>query len=150
MLLLGAQSSRSPTSAAAAAVLTRAGTLLTPGLVARVRAGIGVAMVVRPTLVPEVLGVDRPAAQRTGWAVQMLGAREVALGVGPSVALRRADRRGSRLWVAVSLLADAVDALALARATGRGDLRPVRGAAAVATAVGAAATQAAALARAPS
>ncbi|MDP9100756.1 MAG: hypothetical protein M3N21_01195, partial [Actinomycetota bacterium] len=59
------------------------------------RAGIGAVMIAKPTSLPGVLGVDSASAGRVTWAVQMLGAREVALGVGSSMALRRAGAAGA-------------------------------------------------------
>jgi hypothetical protein len=134
-------------SAPATAGLTAAaGRLLTPQRLARARTAVGLGMLVRPSLLATGLGVDRVSAERTGWAVQMLGAREVALGAGASVALRRGDDRAARLWLAAGLVADAVDALAMAGALGRGRVRAVPGAALVGVAATAAAVQAAALA----
>jgi hypothetical protein len=92
----------------------------TPAQLALGRAGAGTLMLVRPRALPQVLGVDSATATRTGWAVQMLGAREVALGLGTFAALRSGDRRGARLWLAAGVLADGVDALAMAGALARG------------------------------
>jgi len=124
----------------------RAGRYLTPLRLAQGRTGVGVTMLVRPTLVPRVLGVDRLSAERTGWVVQMLGAREVALGAGAWIALRRGDDRATRLWLAAGLLSDAVDALAVAGALGRGRVDAVPGVGLAAVATTAAAVQTAALA----
>ncbi len=101
------------------------------------RAGAGAVMVLRPRALPERLGVDSAAATRMSWAVQMLGAREIALGVGTAVALRRGDVRGARLWVAAGVLSDAVDALAVGAAVARGRLSPLAGGAVTAVALGA-------------
>ena len=120
--------------------------LLTPLRLAQGRTAVGAVMLVRPSVLPAGLGVDRVSAERTGWVVQMLGAREVALGAGAWVALRRGDARAARLWLAAGLLADAVDALAVAGAVGRGRVRTGPGTALVGVAATAAAVQAAALA----
>jgi hypothetical protein len=123
---------------------------LTPARVSAGRVVAGVGMLARPALLGAPLGVDRVSVERTGWAVRMLGAREVALGAGTLVALRRSrggDDRAARLWLAAGLLADAVDAVAVAGAVGKGTLRPVPGGAVVAVATTAAAVQAAALAQ---
>jgi hypothetical protein len=119
---------------------------LTPLRLAQGRTGVGVVLLTRPTLVPRTLGVDRVSAERTGWAVQMLGAREVALGAGAWVSLRRGDDRASRLWLAAGLLSDAVDAMVVAGAVGRDRVDKAPGAAVVAIATTAAAVGAAALA----
>jgi hypothetical protein len=138
---------RQRASAVAAASLSRAATwALTPLRLAQARTAVGVGMLARPTLLPQVLGVDRPASTQTAWAVQMLGAREVALGAGTWLALRRGDDRAARLWLAAGLLADAADALVVAAATVRGRVPVPGGAAVVSVATTAAAVQAAALA----
>lgn len=103
-------------------------------------------MLLRPTGLGAVLGVDRQTAAPTAWAVQMLGARELALGLGAWTSLRRGDTRASRLWLAAGLLSDAADAVVLAGAIGRGRVRAAPGATVVAVATAAAAAQAAALA----
>ncbi len=110
--------------------------VVTPGRLALGRTGAGAVMVVRPRLMPQALGVDSASAVRTAWVVQMLGAREIALGLGTLVALR-ADPRSGRTWVAAGVLCDAVDVLAVGAAVARGRLsRPVGGAVVV-TALGA-------------
>lgn len=98
------------------AVLDRA----TPTQLALGRAGIGTVMVVRPRAVPQALGVDSASATKMGWAVQMLGAREIALGLGTFAALRSPDRAASRLWLAGGVLSDGVDALAVTGALLKG------------------------------
>lgn len=122
----------------------------TPGRLSLGRAGVGVTMLARPTAVPSLLGVDPATSQRMAWAMQMLGGREVALGLGAWAALRGGDPRAARLWLGAGLLADTADALALAYAVGRGRVATTSGAGAVAIAVGAAAIQAGALSEAGS
>ena len=100
------------------------------------RAAAGTAMLARPTLLPRLLGVDSAAAARMSWGTQMLGAREVALGLGAFVALRR-DERGARLWLLAGVLSDAVDALAIGSAAARGSVSKVTGLGVVAVASGA-------------
>lgn len=120
--------------------------LLTRGLVALAlaRTGVGVAMLARPQALGGLLGADRAGTRDADWVVQMLGAREVALGLGALTAGRH-DRR----WLAAGLLSDAVDAVAVGRAAGAGVLR--RGPALVVVAVAslAAAQQAAGLVHRP-
>ena len=101
------------------------------------RAGAGTVMLARPTALPRLLGTDSATAARTGWAVQMLGAREVALGLGTVVALRRDDARSSRTWLAAGVLCDAVDALVVGAATARGRVPAGAGLAVVAVALSA-------------
>jgi hypothetical protein len=133
-------------SAALSERLTRrVGSVLTPLRLAQSRTGVGVVMLTRPALLPRGMGVDRVSAERTGWVVQMLGAREVALGAGTWLALRRPDSRGARLWIAAGVLSDAVDALAVAGALGRGRVGAVPGAGLVVVASTAAAVGVAAL-----
>lgn len=92
------------------------------------RTGVGATLLVRPRLVPELLGVDSASAARTSWAVQMLGAREVALGLGSLAS------KSGRLWTAAGLLADATDALVIGSSVARGRLRPSTGLLSVAVA----------------
>ena len=98
------------------------------------RTAVGVTMLTRPGLVPSLLGVDEASRQRTEWLVQMLGAREVALGVGSLLA-----RKERRLWHAAGLLSDAVDAVAVSLALSKGRVRSSTGAGFVLVAVTAAA-----------
>jgi hypothetical protein len=82
------------------------------------RTAVGVTMITQPELLPAALGVDAPARAQTAWVVQMLGAREIALGVGALL-----GRKQPRLWLAGGLLSDAVDAVAVAGAMGAGRVR---------------------------
>lgn len=120
--------------------------LLARGLaaLALTRTGVGVAMLVRPRALGGLLGADRAATRDADWVVQMLGAREVALGLGALTAGRR-----DRGWFVAGLLSDAVDAVAIARAAGAGVLRRGPALLVVGAASLAAATQAAGLARGP-
>jgi peptide-methionine (R)-S-oxide reductase len=98
------------------------------------RTAVGVTMITRPRTLPRVLGVDSATASRMAWSAQMLGAREVALGLGAFVALRRPDRRAARLWLLAGLLSDAVDALAVGAAAAQGRVSKVTGTGLVAVA----------------
>lgn len=113
------------------------------------RAAIGVSMLARPTLLPRVLGVDSATAGRMRWSSQMLGAREVALGLGTWAALRQDNPRAVRIWLLAGLLSDAVDALAVGSAAASGRLNRLVGGGVVAVAGGAVAAQIAALSEAP-
>lgn len=143
MTLLASPSSgrrrAAPTSAGAAALLAR---VATGRRLALARAGIGTSMILRPRLVPGLLGVDSATSARMAWALQMLGARELALGLGAWAALRSDDVRGQRLWLATGALSDGLDAVLVGGALLRGRLSPVTGAGVVVTAGLAAAVQA--------
>lgn len=120
---------------------------LTPARLSLGRAGVGTVMLARPTALGGLLGVDRATAAQTGFTVQMLGARELALGLGTWTSLRRGDTRASRLWLAAAVLSDAVDAVVVAGAIGRGRVSGAPGAAVVAVATLSSAVHAAAFAR---
>lgn len=109
------------------------------------RTAVGVGMVARPRLLPMSLGVDSAAATRTTWVTQMLGAREIALGLGTLASLRRGNRDETRLWLWAGLLSDAVDALAVGGAAVQGRVSKPAAAAVVAVAGGAAYVQLTAL-----
>lgn len=109
------------------------------------RVAAGVSMLARPRLLPTALGVDSAAAARMTWVTQMLGAREVALGVGTWTALRGGDRKAARLWLYAGLLSDSVDALAVGAAAVQGRVSRPIGTAVVAIAGGAVYAQVAAL-----
>lgn len=110
---------------------------LTPSQLALGRTGAGTVMLLRPRALPQLLGVDSATATRLGWGVQMLGAREAALGLGTLLALRGRDPRAARPWLAAGALCDALDAVIVTGALLKGRVRVGSGAAAVAVAVGA-------------
>ena len=109
----------------------------TPARLALARTAAGTTMVVRPRILPQALGLDSATAARTAWVVQMLGAREIALGLGTFTALRRPDRADSRLWIAGGVLSDAVDAVAVVGALLQGRVSKGAGLGLVAMAVSA-------------
>ena len=125
--------------------LSRLARVVRPEQAAVIRTGIGASMLVRPTLLPRALGTDSATAARSGWVVQMAGARELTLGVGTLVAVRRPDSRAARLWILASLVTDALDAVIFSAAAGRGRVSPAMGAVAVGTAAVSVAVHAAAL-----
>lgn len=104
-------------------------------LLSATRAGVGVSMLAAPSLLPRTLGVDSTTAARLGWMTRMVGARELALGAGTLVALRRGRRVEE--WALAQVLCDAVDALAVGSATARGHVRRLPGGAVAATAASA-------------
>ena len=140
-MTLLASPGRSRRPAASPSLGTVLGRVATGKRLALGRAGIGASMVVRPRLVPGLLGVDSATSARMSWAVQMLGAREIALGVGTWAALRSSDARGARLWLAASALSDGLDAIVVGTALLRGRLSPLAGTGVVGTAALAAALE---------
>lgn len=103
--------------------------------IARVRIAIGLAAVATPRLAVRALS-GRRAPDRVGpLLARMLGARDVALGLGTVIALDRgAPVRG---WLEGSALSDAVDCVACLRA--REDMSPLGWRASAALGAGAAA-----------
>ena len=88
-----------------------------PTSLATVRTGIGAVMLLAPQLLPQLLGVDPVTRSRTSWLVQMVGAREVAMGAG----LLTADRSGAaRSWALAGGASDLADALVVGAAVRRG------------------------------
>jgi hypothetical protein len=133
----------------AAVAAARAVTALRPQDVALLRTGAGVLMLARPQAVPDLLGADPDTSRSSGWVMQMLGAREVALGLG---ALAGLSGPGRRTWLAAGLLSDGTDVLVLtaalaARRIGRTPARAVLTVGATAGAVVAACSQGRALRR---
>ena len=98
-------------------------------------------MLVRPRALPTMLGLDSASTARISWVVQLLGARDLALGLGAAQALRY-DARAGRTWLAAGMPCDAVDALVLAAAAGRGRVSRPAAAVVVVAAAAAAAVQA--------
>ncbi len=141
MLLRTRPSAPTGALSAAGALALRA----TPAHLAVGRTAAGTAMIVRPRALPQLMGVDSATATRVGWAIQMLGAREVAVGLGTLMALRSPDRRASRTWVAAGILCDAVDVVAMTAALARGRVSKGAGAAVLAVAASAVALGARAL-----
>jgi hypothetical protein len=81
------------------------------GLVGALRVGLGLAMAVRPEIVPRALGVDAVSARRMGWAVRMCAVRDAALGAGGVyAALTGTDVRP---WLVAQACSDAGDAAAV-------------------------------------
>jgi hypothetical protein len=81
--------------------------------IAAARVAIGLGATLSPGLASRLqFGVDTPSQRVT---VRMLGARDLALGVGALLAARRGSA-GLRGWVEAGVLADGVDALAFLRA----------------------------------
>ena len=134
-----------PAPTGSRASLGAAAGAVTPTHLAWGRVGAGASMVVRPSSLPRMMGADSATATRVGWAVQMLGVRDLALGVGTLVALRGQDRRAARTWLTMGVLCDAVDALAIGGALLKGRVTKAGAAAAIGVALGAVAVGANAL-----
>lgn len=140
------RTSPQPATGSLARVATRlADQVLTVERLALGRVKVGTVMLAAPRAVPTALGVDSATSARVSWAVQMLGAREVALGLGTWIAVRRGDDRASRLWIMAGLVSDATDALVVGSAVIRGRVSKGAGAGVVAIATTASAVQLAAL-----
>ncbi|MCW2779217.1 MAG: methionine-R-sulfoxide reductase [Frankiales bacterium] len=96
---------------------------LTGGLsgerMALVRCAAGSVLLVRPRSVVDVLGGDPVLSPAGDWGTRMLGARELALGLGVLVAAQGPDRARARLWFAAGALSDAADAVVLTSALRR-------------------------------
>jgi len=135
---------RSTPSVAAAgsvvSVLSALSSRVRPAQLAVGRTGAGAVMIVRPRALPGLLGVDSATSSRMSWAVQMLGSREIALGVGTLVALRSGNGAAARTWVAAGVICDAMDALVVGAGLARRRLPSAGGATTLAVAVGAAAS----------
>lgn len=79
------------------------------------RIGIGVVAVLAPSIFPRLL-VGVAPRQDVTVPVRILGARDLALGVGAVLAAREGATAELRRWVEASAFADAVDAFAFLRA----------------------------------
>ena len=88
-----------------------------PASLALVRTGAGAVMLAAPRALPGVLGVPAGVSSPTAWVVQMLGVREVALGVG---VLAAHGSEGARAWALAGAACDVVDALVVGAAVRRG------------------------------
>jgi hypothetical protein len=99
------------------------------------RTAVGLSMLASPSLMPRTMGVDSTTASRLTWMTRMVGAREVAVGAGTLLALRRG--RDVEEWTLASLLCDGADAAAFGLAVAKGDVRKVTGVGVVASALGA-------------
>lgn len=88
------------------------------------RAAMGAAVLIRPTALPDLLGVDSVTSGRLDWVLRMFAARDAALGLGAAyVALTGGPVRP---WLLAQAVGDATDAGVFALAARRGQLRPGR------------------------
>jgi hypothetical protein len=91
------------------------------------RAALGAAVLVRPTALPVLLGVEETSATRLDWAVRMLGARDAALGLGAAWAVLTGGP--VRPWLVAQAVGDGTDAVVFALGARSQRLPPVRAAA---------------------
>jgi len=106
---------------------------------------VGAALLADPPRLARLLGVDTVTARQTGWLASMVGGRDLALGVGSLLAVRRG--KGLDSWLAAQALADGADAMAVAAAVrSRRVAAPMGAAVVVCAVVGAALAAQAALA----
>jgi hypothetical protein len=87
------------------------------------RSGIGVVMLVRPDVVPRLLGGTRATAVEASWVTRMVGWREIAVGAGAAVSVQR--HHPATAWLSGQIMLDVGDAVAFCAATRR-DLLPMR------------------------
>jgi hypothetical protein len=99
------------------------------------RVMLGSLFLARPEAFARLLGVDSATAGRLDWQGQMIGAREIGLGVGLLASLRG----NPRPWLLAGALADGVDAYAFTSGARAGKVRPGLGYGLSALAAGAAA-----------
>lgn len=106
------------------------------GAIALARLGLGAGMLARPALLPRVLGLDPTTVARAEWLVQMVGAREVALGLGGvwSTSSGDSSTRPAQ-WLVAQAIADAGDALGLSRALRERRVEPLAAGAIIAFAL---------------
>lgn len=109
--------------------------LLTPDALARSigvgRLVLGGSFLVAPVTATRVLGVDTATAKRVSFLAQMMAARDVAIGAGTAASVRRrsdgrprqAGRGDSAGWLLAGAVADAADAVVIARALRSGRAR---------------------------
>lgn len=71
----------------------------------------GTALLARPELLAQLLGVDSVTARRVAWLGRLLAGRETALGLGTLHAV--GTRRPPRPWLLAQALSDTTDAAAL-------------------------------------
>lgn len=87
------------------------------------RVVIGAGLLISPTGLGKALGASDP--QQTGPVGRLLGAREIAIGLGTLVAWRRGQSAAG--WVAAQAISDGSDTVAFAAAALTGRVSPARG-----------------------
>lgn len=89
------------------------------------RVAIGVGLLVGPAGLGKALGLTADEATKAAWLARLMGAREVAIGLGTLDAWR--SGRPTDGWVAAQGISDASDAIAFAAVAASGRISPVRG-----------------------
>lgn len=84
---------------------------------------IGTGLLINPSGIGRALGASDP--QQTAPVGRLLGAREIAIGLGTLVAWRRGQSTAP--WVAAQAISDASDTFAFAAAAITGRVSPARG-----------------------
>lgn len=88
------------------------------------RVALSAGVLVRPTGLPRLLGVDEQGAARLDWVLRMFAARDAALGLGAAWA---AVTGGPvRSWLVAQAIGDATDAAVFALGARSGQLPRVR------------------------
>ena len=87
------------------------------------RVVIGAGLLINPTGLGKALGATDP--QQTAAVGRLLGAREIAIGLGTLVAWRRGHATAG--WIAAQAISDASDTIAFAAAATSGRVSPARG-----------------------
>jgi len=87
------------------------------------RVVIGAGLLINPTGLAKALGASDP--QQTASVGRLLGAREIAIGLGTLAAWRRGESTAG--WVAAQAISDGSDALAFTTAALSGRVSPSRG-----------------------
>ena len=78
------------------------------------RTAVGLLMIGWPSLLPTLLKIDRASSARMAWVMRMVGGREIALGFGSFVTGRAGDFSTKRTWLAVNMITDGCDSVAIA------------------------------------
>lgn len=89
------------------------------------RLAIGAGLLVGPAGLGKALGLSADEAKRAGWLARLMGAREIAIGLGTLDAWRTG--RPVDGWVAAQGMSDASDAVAFASVALAGRVSPARG-----------------------
>lgn len=84
---------------------------------------LGVVFLARPRLLPALLRIDHATSTTMGWAMRMVGGREIALGLGTIAgAVVEPSSIGKRTWLAAGLFSDSTDTIAITTAAVTGVL----------------------------
>lgn len=87
------------------------------------RTAFAIAIMAAPVTCLRLLGADSATARRVTWLTRMMAVRDGALGVGGALAARRGGSVPP--WLLGGAVADAVDAMVIARAVREGRVKGV-------------------------